>query len=212
MQKQFEDMMSELIAAGAAPNQAEAAEHVKRASENMPEAPSESVKTGGKKDDSFQDTIRKTMERMQQSDTSATATSASGSGGGGSEEEMLMEMLKSLQGGSSGGEGSGAGGEEDFNKMLMSMMTQLTNKEILYEPMKELHDKFPAWMDSHKDSEKAGDMERYREQQRLVGEIVGRFERKGYSDEDEGDREFIVERMQKVRLVPRWWFCCVGGC
>jgi peroxin-19 len=29
---------------------------------------------------------------------------------------------------------------------------------------------------------------------------VGRFERKGYSDEDEDDREYIVERMQKVCL------------
>ena len=80
-------------------------------------------------------------------------------------------------------------------------MTQLTNKEILYEPMKELHDKYPAWLEKHaKELEKTdkGELERYREQQTLVGEIVGRFERKGYSDEDEGDREFIVERMQKV--------------
>ena len=41
---------------------------------------------------------------------------------------------------------------------------------------------------------------RFEEQHSLVKEIVGRFERKGYSDENEDDREYIVERMQKVRL------------
>ena len=217
MQKQFEDMMQELIAAGAAPTQSQAAEHVKRASENMPEMPGEEVKSGtagaaggggGKKEESFQDTIKKTMERMQQSGdaaTAATSSGAAGGGGGSSEEEMLMEMMKSLQGGS-GAVGEG-GNEEDFNSMLMSMMTQLTNKEILYEPMKELHEKFPAWMEKHAEgkSEKAEDLERYKEQQRLVGEIVGRFQTEGYSDGNEGDREFIVERMQKVSWRFAFW-------
>jgi len=34
-----------------------------------------------------------------------------------------------------------------------------------------------------------------------VKEIVGRFERKGYSDENEDDREYIVERMQKMQAA-----------
>ncbi len=198
VKKQFEDMMQELIAAGAASTDAQAAEHVKRASENMPKEPvEEKTKTAAgsgssKKDDTFQDTIRKTMERMQQSDTAAS-TSASTSGANKSEEEMLMELLKNM----GGAEGEG-GGEEDFNKMLLNMMTQLTNKDILYEPMKELNEKFPAWMEGNEGSTKAEDLERYREQQRLVREIVERFERRGYSDENEDDREYIVERMQKV--------------
>ena len=204
MQQQFEAMMQELIAAGAAPTQDLAAEHVKRASDSMPVAPEESVKkgtagSGSKKEkDAFQSTIQKTMERMQASSSAATQA-ATTSGAAKSEDELFAEMLKSL------GAGDGAGGsEEDFNTMLLSMMSQLTNKEILYEPMKELHEKFPAWMDAHAEGEKKDDLERFREQQRLVGEIVGRFERAGYSDEDEGDREFIVERMQKVRLTTHW--------
>ena len=226
MQKQFEDMMQELIKAGQAETDEKAAEHVKRASESAPVEPEESVKSAaasgagagghgagaGKKDDNFNSSIRRTMERMQASGDAATqASTESFSADGATEEEMLLEMMKSLQGGGAGGEG----GEEDFNKMLMSMMTQLTNKEILYEPMRELHDKFPAWMEKNAPAGAGGgkgggegggaggvskeDLERYKEQQRLVGEIVGRFEREGYSDENEADREFIVERMQKVR-------------
>ncbi|KAF2479925.1 Pex19 protein [Neohortaea acidophila] len=200
MQKQFEAMMAELMNAGAAGTDAQAAEHVKRASESMPkEAESGSSRgvagTGtSKKEDRFQDSIRKTMERMQQSDTAASTSATAAK----SEEEMLMEMLKSLGGGEGGLD---EGGEEDFNSMLLNMMTQLTNKEILYEPMKELHDKFPAWMEKNAAGTKGEDLARYREQQQLVEEIVARFERKGYSDDNEEDREYIVERMQKMQAA-----------
>lgn len=200
MQKQFEAMMQELIAAGnASSDDVRAAEHVKRASDSMPKDPEEekSKEATGKKEDSFQETIRKTMERMQQSGDAATAAAAGGDKEK-SEEEMLMEMLKSM------GTGEGGGGEEDFNSMLMSMMTQLVNKDILYEPMKELDTKFPAWMEKNKDGGvKKEDLARYREQERLVREIVLRFERKEYSDDNEDDREYIVERMQKVSPTNR---------
>ncbi|KAK4541241.1 hypothetical protein LTR36_008157 [Oleoguttula mirabilis] len=195
MQKQFEQMMQELIAAGAAPTNHEAGEHLRQAAEAAPKAPADDkpAKGSAKKGD-FSDTVRKTMERMQQSGDAATAATSSG-GADQSEEDILAQMMKELQ--NSGGEG----GEEDFNKMLMTMMTQLTNKEILYEPMKELHDKFPAWLDKNAATTGKEDLARYREQQSLVGEIVGRFERKGYTDENEGDREYIVERMQKMQTA-----------
>ncbi|MCJ1461169.1 Peroxisome chaperone and import receptor [Mycoblastus sanguinarius] len=140
----------------------------------------------------FQETIRKTMERIQISGEQATAAAKSEDS-----DDILAQMLKEMQ---SGG-GEGAGDEEGFNNMLMGMMEQLTNKEILYEPMKELHDKYPAWMTQNKSGTKADDLRRYEEQQRLVGEIVGRFERKGYSDSHATDREFIVERMQQMQAA-----------
>jgi peroxin-19 len=132
------------------------------------------------------------MERMQASDTSTSAHTAAAASSS-AEDDMMAQLMKELQSG-------GGGREEDFNKMLMGMMAQLTNKDILYEPMKELHDKFPAWMEKNRASTGKEDLERFEEQHRLVREIVGRFERKGYSDEDEDDREYIVERMQKVCL------------
>ncbi|KAK5127628.1 hypothetical protein LTR85_006969 [Meristemomyces frigidus] len=200
MQKHFEQMMQELIAAGAAPTDHEAGEHLRQAAEAAPKAPPADDKpstakgSSGKKED-FSDTIRKTMERMQQSGDAATAATSSSGGGDQSEEDLLAQMMRELQ------NGGGEGGEEDFNKMLMTMMTQLTNKEILYEPMKELHDKFPAWLEKNAAATGKKDLARYREQQSLVGEIVGRFERKGYTDENEADREYIVERMQKMQAA-----------
>lgn len=205
MQKQFETMMQELIAAGAAPSDKEAGQHLAEAARAVsPEteakpAKGSTAKAGAGKEDAFGETIKRTMERMQASDSSAKA-SASAPGKEQTEEEMLAQMMKEL--GAGGGAG-GEGGEEDFNKMLMSMMSQLTNKEILYEPMKELHDKFPGWMEKNAEKQGKEDLERFKEQQRLVGEITARFERKGYSDDNEGDREYIVERMQKVRARLR---------
>lgn len=143
----------------------------------------------GAGDASFQDTIRRTMERMQNSGDQATAAAASGSA-----DDFMSELLKQMSSGDMGGEGS----EEEFSKMLMGMMEQLTNKEILYEPMKELSDKFPEWLEKNRDATSAEDLKRYEEQQVLVGEIVAKFESTTYSDSNAADREYIVERMQKV--------------
>lgn len=178
-------------------------------------------------DEPFQDTIRKTMERMQASGEQATAAAKSGD-----PDDILAQMMKEMQNG--GPEGAASG--EGFDKMLMSMMEQLTNKEILYEPMKELHDKYPAWMEKNKASADGEDMKRYVEQQRLVKDIVDRFEKKDYSDNNAADREYIVERMQqacpalpyvysdkadllsvdassrKPSCGPRWRYECSTGC
>ena len=138
----------------------------------------------------FHETIRKTMERMQASGDEATAAAKNED-----TDDMFAQILKEMQ--ESGLEG--AGDDEGFNKMLLGVMEHLTNKEILYEPMKELHDKFPRWMTENRSSTDPDDLQRYDKQQRLVGEIVERFEEKSYSDTHPSDREFVVERMQQVQ-------------
>lgn len=141
---------------------------------------------------SFADTINQTMNRMESSSEQVTSSLT--------EEEtddFLAEMLKQMQ--STLGSGTG-NSDEDLSKMLLGIMEQLTNKEILYEPMKELHQKFPDWLEKNAAAQKEEDLKRYREQSRLVKEIVERFERPGYSDDNTEDREYIVDRMQQVGL------------
>ncbi|KAI1332948.1 Pex19 protein family-domain-containing protein [Xylariaceae sp. FL0255] len=143
-------------------------------------------------DATFQETIKRTMERMQASGDQATAAAAAE----GSEDDFIAEMMKAMKD-MPGADGS----EEDFSKLLMGMMEQLTNKEILYEPMKELNDKFPAWMEKNKATLSKEDLTRFTEQQTLVKEIVGKFEEKSYSDSNVADREYIVDRMQKMQAA-----------
>lgn len=195
MQAQLQNMFNELEGAAALANPgAPTSEPLSTSkSKSKSKAKSETATKGG---NDFQAKVQATMERMNASNSTATAA-ASTSATASSEEDMLASLMSAM--GSMDGEGS----EEDFSKMLLGMMEQLTNKEILYEPMKELHDKFPDWLSK---AEKEGkvpqeDMKRYREQQTYVKEIVGRFERKGYTDENVGDREYIVERMQKMQAA-----------
>lgn len=189
MAAQFESIFKELGAAAAAGGAAPAPS-VPGASRDADPASSTSTGPGGA---DFQETIRRTMERMQASGESATAAAtAEGS------DDFMAEMLRQM-----GGEGGLEGSEEDFSKMLLGMMEQLTNKDILYEPMKELNDKFPDWMEKNKETISQEDRERYEVQETLVKEIVGKFEESTYSDSNTADREYIVERMQKVSYCSK---------
>ena len=183
MQAQFESIFKEL--GGAATSGAETPAAPTAASSTQPSGASAS-------DASFQETIRRTMERMQASGDQATAAAAAEGS-----DDFMAELLKQMQAGGMDGEGS----EEEFSKMLLGMMEQLTNKEILYEPMKELNDKFPEWMEKNKDTTSQEDLKRYEEQQGLVKEIVAKFEEPTYSDANAADREYIVDRMQKVSIA-----------
>ncbi|EPS43211.1 hypothetical protein H072_2800 [Dactylellina haptotyla CBS 200.50] len=140
---------------------------------------------------SFHDTISRTMERMKESGAEIDTEMADSQS-----DDFLAEMLKQMQ--MATGQG---GSDEDFSKMLMGMMEQLTNKEILYEPMKELDEKFPGWLVENEGKQSEEDMRNFREQSKLVKEIVAKFEQPGYSDTSEVDREYIVERMQKMQAV-----------
>ncbi|KAF2809670.1 Pex19-domain-containing protein [Mytilinidion resinicola] len=183
LQKQFEDLVKDLGGAAASD-----------ASGSAPGASTSGDKTAATKaaEESFQETIRKTMERMQESGDQASAAAASADS-----DDIFAQMLKEMEKGGFGGEGN----DDDFSKMLMGMMEQLTNKDILYEPMKELHDKFPDWMAKNKEKTPKENLDRYEEQHRLVTEIVARFEKNGYSDSNAPDREYIVERMQKMQAA-----------
>lgn len=197
MARQFEEMMAQLGAPLAQMQAASTASTDSKAGKPQPisstaKASTASAPSQPQSDKDFQSTIRKTMERMQASSDSASTAAASSS-----EDDMLANLLRELQSANGGADGTG---DDSFSKMLLGMMEQLTNKEVLYEPMKELDQKFPAWLDSKKGELKEEDRERYEKQRGLVREIVGRFERDGYSDGNAEDREFVVDRMQKVSL------------
>lgn len=145
--------------------------------------------------ESFNDAIKRTMERMKESGNRATEAATTDDA---VSDDMLAQLLKAVEAGA-----AGAGEEGDLTKMFMGMMEQLSNKEMLYEPMKELDGKFGPWIEKNKAEGKVPveDMERYETQARIVKQIVEKFEEPGYSDEDPKCREYVWERMQEVRLT-----------
>ncbi|EKV07303.1 Peroxin 19 [Penicillium digitatum] len=144
--------------------------------------------------DSFNDAIKRTMGRMKESGDKATAAINEDD----ISEDMLAQLLKAVEAGA-----SGAGEDGDLSKMFMGMMEQLSNKEMLYEPMKELDVKFGPWIEKNKGSGKvsAEDMQRFETQARVVKQIVAKFEEKNFSDDDPKCREYVWERMQEMQAA-----------
>lgn len=143
------------------------------------------------KQGTFQDTVQQTLERMRESGEKATAAATED---GDNTNDLFEQVLKAID------VNPGAGGDMDINKMFMSMMEQLSNKEMLYEPMKELHTKFGPWLQENRDKVAADELERYETQARLVGEIVSKFDEPDFSDDKPECRSYIWDRMQAVRL------------
>jgi peroxin-19 len=157
---------------------------------------------GGEPEANFSNRINETIRRLQESNRQATEASSSGADA--SADDFMAAMLKQLADGAAaggGGAGGGGAGDEDFSKLLLGMMEELTNKEILYEPMKELDDRFPRWMEENRGKVPADDMRRYEEQCVIVRDIVARYDSKGYSDANQADREYIVDLMQKMQAA-----------
>lgn len=151
---------------------------------------------GGNKpgEEDFQSKIQRTMERMQDSGDKATSAAQGGDGDAGVGDELLAKMMKAMESGA----GDGEGGEPDLMKIFMEMMEDLSHKEMLYEPMKELHTKFGPWLRDNKGKVEEEEMEKYELQAKIVEEIVNKFDEPGYSDQKPDDKAYIWERMQKV--------------
>ncbi|KAJ5155853.1 hypothetical protein N7492_008656 [Penicillium capsulatum] len=145
--------------------------------------------------ESFNDAIQRTIERMKDSGDRATEAASTDDG---VSDDMLAQLLKAVEAGA-----SGAGEDGDLTKMFMGMMEQLSNKDMLYEPMKELDGKFGPWIEQNKTSGKVSeeDMQRFESQAGIVRQIVQKFEEPGYSDDNPKCREYVWERMQEMQAA-----------
>lgn len=94
---------------------------------------------------SFQDRIKQTMDKMKEgqsslkvrspykSDASTSSFEQSSDGGDDPDMEALLSSLNNM-----GGDGEA---EDGLQGLLETMMSQLMSKEVLYEPLKEMHEK-----------------------------------------------------------------------
>ncbi|CAL5867537.1 uncharacterized protein PFLUO_LOCUS1756 [Penicillium psychrofluorescens] len=164
---------------------------------NPPAASAAAASAEDQPAESFNDAIQRTVNRMKESGDRATAAASNEDE---LSDDMLAQLLKAMEAGA-----SGSGEDGDLTKMFMGMMEQLSNKEMLYEPMKELDGKFGPWIEKNKadgtSTVPAEDMERYETQARVVKQIVKKFEEEGYTDEDPKCREYVWERMQEMQAA-----------
>lgn len=105
--------------------------------------------------------------------------------------------------------------EAELQGLLENMMAQLMNKDVLYEPLKELNEKvrssprylriafnnllqFPGYLAEHKATLKPEDKKRYESQQRIVTEVLAIFEDPSYNPDDEEQGVRVVTLMNAV--------------
>lgn len=136
----------------------------------------------------FQDTISQTMDRLRESKTELDEQATQSND---SEDAFLSKIMKELEGAS--------GVEGGLDGFLGEMLRELSSKEILYEPIKEMHDKYPQWLEKNKDKVGEEELARYKNQQRIIDEITARFESPQYDDANEADKKYIADRMEEMQ-------------
>mmetsp|Transcript_5686 Transcript_5686/g.8328 ORF Transcript_5686/g.8328 Transcript_5686/m.8328 type:complete len:294 (+) Transcript_5686:136-1017(+) len=102
-------------------------------------------------------------------------------------EQMMHEFAKMGNGGAAGGAGN------DFDSIVDGMMKQLLAKELMYEPMKSVCDKFPEWLADAKERLSEEDYNRYGHQYQYFQRIVAVYE----TDPDNFSR--LLELMQDIQ-------------
>lgn len=92
-------------------------------------------------------------------------------------------------------------GENPFLPVMQGMMQSLLSAEVLLPSLKEMLEKYPAWLDENKDKISDADKERYTKQQELFKVICAELEKETPNDSAEVKNErfkIVLKNMQKV--------------
>jgi len=102
-------------------------------------------------------------------------------------DALLSKLLREMggdavggSGGASGAEGSaGAGSDDGMERMVEQMMGSMLSREHLYQPMKDIAERYPAYLRDNAESISEADMTNYRKQQACFERIVAEFDAPG---------------------------------
>ncbi|XP_052118384.1 peroxisome biogenesis protein 19-2-like [Arachis duranensis] len=84
-------------------------------------------------------------------------------------------------------------GSQDMESIVETMMRQLLSKEILHEPMKEIGERYPKWLEEHKSSLSKEDYDHYSHQYELIQNLNEVYEN------DSENFTKIVDLMHKMQ-------------
>ncbi|XP_063001828.1 peroxisomal biogenesis factor 19 [Elgaria multicarinata webbii] len=108
------------------------------------------------------------------------------------------ELAKTLEGlGLEEGDGEG-----NLLPIMQSIMQNLLSKDVLYPSLKEIMEKYPEWLHSHRDSLPKEQYEKYQEQHSIMGKICEQFEAEQPTDGDTEQKarfEAVLDLMQQLQ-------------
>uniref|UniRef100_A0A0D9VJ52 Uncharacterized protein n=1 Tax=Leersia perrieri TaxID=77586 RepID=A0A0D9VJ52_9ORYZ len=115
---------------------------------------------------------------------------ATGAMAGLDDDAMMEEFVKQFE------EFAGA---QDMDSIVETMMQQLLSKEILYEPMKDIVEKYPKWLEENKSKISKEEYERYNKQLGLMMKLNEVYEK----DPENMTKIFeIMQNMQECGQPP----------
>jgi len=149
------------------------------------------------KDDDFQKTLEETLKGLNTTDASAGAPAS-----GAAEGEMDVNIAKTLKMLAEAGQKNGVEGaepaamqamgedvmkkvmadfermgeKEDFQGVVDGMMKQLLSKQIMYDPIKAICDKYPEWLAENQPKLSEEDYLRYGKQYQFIQRICAVYE------------------------------------
>ncbi|WPK25880.1 hypothetical protein PUMCH_003214 [Australozyma saopauloensis] len=148
------------------------------------------------KPENFNTVMKETMERLKKSGQNIDEQLKSDPSSS-NPEDMLSQLLAGL--------GSGAEGDFDMSKLLTDMLEQLSSKDVLFEPIKDLNTKFPEFLQQNKGKIPEEDHTRFSKQYEITNEILAVFEGPAYDNENLEHREKIntlLESLQELGNPP----------
>ncbi|XP_027080009.1 peroxisome biogenesis protein 19-2-like isoform X1 [Coffea eugenioides] len=84
-------------------------------------------------------------------------------------------------------------GSQDMESIVETMMQQLLSKDVLHEPMKEIGERYPTWLEDNRTKLSSEDYQRFSHQYELIKDLNEVYET------DPGNFNKIVELMQKMQ-------------
>ncbi|XP_074079204.1 peroxisomal biogenesis factor 19 [Macrotis lagotis] len=108
------------------------------------------------------------------------------------------ELTKAMEGiGIEEGEGEG-----NILPIMQSIMQNLLSKDVLYPSLKEITEKYPEWLQSHREALSPEQFEKYQEQHNVMGKICEQFEKETAADSEATQKarfEMVLDLMQQLQ-------------
>lgn len=143
----------------------------------------------------FDNIMKDTMERLKNSGKNIDEQIKNDQSSS-NPEDMLTQLLSGLGGGD---------GDLDMSKLLVDMLEQLSSKEVLYEPIKDLNTKFPDYLQEKKGVISEEEHANYTKQYDITKDILAIFESDSYNDDDKQQRDQVnslLESLQELGQPP----------
>lgn len=145
----------------------------------------------------FKNVVSKTLDRLKENGNKVDSNLAKEEKQKNT-DDILSQLLDQLV--ENGTVGEGKEGEEGMDNAILSILNQMSSKEVLYQPMKDMQVEYTQWLDDHKEDEDHKEkMDIYKKQYGLVGQIVEVFESDSYTNESH--REEITNLLDQLEQL-----------